>query len=259
MGSTNVKHWICYFTMIAISALSAAEQGKDDDSVQSREAALLRLNSASRRERHEATEYLTRWAHHDPLSAKKMFLLNLNQHPEPEVRERCRWLLKCMAVKDYATFGEGYLGVSMGEEWQGMVAGDDKKRFGMVVTAISEGSPAAQAKLQVGDIIVALGEHIWRESQVILDEKQGLSAQIRAIGAGKKAQFSIWRKSELLICEVLLTRRPKSLDQWRPQIQPNGMMKLDQGELQKLIDEEKNGAAYFEEWLQKAKKDALVD
>jgi hypothetical protein len=259
MGSTNVKHCICSFTMIAVSALSAIEQESDNFSVPSREAALSRLNAVSRRARHEATQYLTRWADQDALSAKKVFLRNLDQHPEPEVRERCRWLLKCMAVKDYATFGEGYLGVSMGEEWQGMIPGDDKKRFGMVVTAISEGSPAAQAKLQVGDVIVALGEHAWRESQVILDEKKGLSAQIRAIGAGKKAQFGIWRKSELLICEVLLTRRPKSLDQWRPQIQPNGMMKLDQGELQKLIDEEKNSAAYFEEWLQKAKKDALAD
>lgn len=245
--------------MFAISALLAAELGCDEFSEKSCQDALSRLKSAKRRERHEATQYLTRWAHHDPISAKKMFLLTLDQHTEPEVRERCRWLLKSMAAEDYATFGEGYLGISMGEEWQGQVTGDDNKRYGMVVTAISEGSPAAQAQLQVGDIIVALGEHVWRESQVILDAKQGLSAQIRAIGAGKKAQFGIWRKSELLVCEVLLTRRPKFLDQWRPQIQPNGMMKLDQGELQKLIDEEKNGAAYFEEWLQKAKKEVLVD
>ncbi len=247
---------MAYFTTWWLTAtLLMAEEVPQPFSQEKWEGSMACLTSARRAERDAATQQLALIAKQFPLIAKKHLLASYEQHAEPEVRERCRMLLKTMAAEDYHRLGEGYLGVSMGQEWQGLLPGDLEKCFGMVITAISDSSPAAHAKLQVGDIIVGLGDQRWREPQKILDPQLGLSASIRAMGAGKSVGFGILRGKELMNCEVTLTRRPKQIDQWRPQIQPNGQLKLDQVELKKLIDEEKDSVEFFQEWLQHAKKE----
>lgn len=250
-----VQRWFYCVATLVFAQQVFAQSEVGEFSQQSRDQELSNLNSPQRGVRMRAMGFFEQWAKRERVAAKKFFLHAYENHAEPEVRERFRLLLKSMAADDYATVGEGYVGISMGQEWQGFVPGDSVKRFGMVVTGIAENSPAAMAKLQVGDVIVALDKEIWREAQVILDDKQGLSARIRALGAGSKASFGIWRDSELLTTEVILTRRPVLLDQWRPQLQPNGMKQLDQEELQKLMEEEKNSAAYFQEWLEQARKE----
>lgn len=244
--------------MLVLAPYLCAQPECGDFSPHTRDQELSNLNSPLRRVRMRATASFEQWAKRERVAAVQFFLHSYENHAEPEVRERFRLLLKSMAADDYATVGEGYLGVSMGQEWQGLVPGDTIKRFGMVVNGVAENSPAAGAKLQVGDVIVALGKAVWRDGLLILDEKRGLLARIRALGAGNKALFGIWRDNKLLTAEVILTRRPVLLDQLRPQVQPNGMRQLDQAELQKLMEEEKRSAAYFQEWLEQVRKEALV-
>lgn len=184
-----------------------------------------------------------------PEIAWRAILSHAERASEPEARARCWQLLKEMAIRDYEQWGEGYIGISMGQQWSGQVTNDSAPRFGMIVTAIVAGSPAAEAKLAVGDIIVGLNELTWRKPDIILDEKTGLSAKIRAVGAGQKVVCIVWRKGQLLSFEIRLSRRPKQIDQWRIQAQQNGQWRLDASEWQKLADEEKGSKEYFDEWL----------
>jgi hypothetical protein len=239
--------------------VSALSLGAIEPAVPDPQKAVEKMASPLRVEREAATKSLAQWAMQQPSQAKRTLIPLFQQHPEPEVRERCRFLLKAMAAQDYHRMGEGYLGISMGQEWEGVVTGDSAKRFGLVITGISEGSPAALAKLQVGDVIVSLADQTWRKSQEIIDPEHGLSAKIRAAGAGKEVVLGVWRHQQFLSCKAMLTRRPRMLDQWQPQMQPNGAMKWDQAEWQKQIDEEKKSAEYFQEWLEMTKKEISVE
>lgn len=229
--------------------LRAAEPDFSPASVQ---AKTQQLQAAERAQRLEAVEFLTAWAEKDPDQAKKLFIGLLRDSKEPELRERSLQLLKSIAAREFGNFGEGYLGITMGVEVLVKIPDEEKPCFGLPITAVTGGSPAEKAALQVGDVIVAVGKTRWHQPQTLTDEKIGLSAIIRATGAGKTERFGIWRNNALVWVEVTLTRRPNNLELMQLQFAPNGGFKIDEAELKRMVEEEKNSDAYFEEWLQRA-------
>jgi len=212
---------------------------------------LEQLLSPQKELRKKACEELSAWAEKEPDQAKALFLQWMQESKEPEIRERCLQLLKPIAALEYGLFGEGYMGISMGSALMVQLPGDDKPCYGMSINSVSKGSPAEKFAIQPEDVIVSVNDFKWRDSESILDLNQGLSAKIRAIGAGRKANFGIWRKGKFSTIEVLLTRRPSNIEQMPMQILPNGGIKVDDKELQKMVDVEKNSGAYFAEWLER--------
>jgi C-terminal processing protease CtpA/Prc len=160
-------------------------------------------------------------------------------------------LLKPIAAKEFGQFGEGFMGISMGVEVAITVPGEEKPCYGLTVSAVTDGSPAAKAELQVGDVILSIDGHRWHEPQSTIDMKNGLSAKIRAAGAGNKPRFGIWRGKQWIEVEVLLTRRPTDLELLPMKLLANGGVRMDEEELNKLMEEEKNSGAFFSEWLER--------
>ena len=231
------------------SLLSAAEPDYSAASIQEK---TQQLQSAERAPRREAVEFLTTWAEKEPAQAKKLFIDLLRNSKEPELRERSLQLLKPMAALEFGDFGEGYLGITMGLEILVKLPEEDKPCYGLPISAVTVGSPAEKAALQVDDVIVAVGDTRWHLPNSLIDEKKGLSAVIRATGAGKQARFGIWRKNALKWVDVTLTRRPTNLEMMQMQFAPNGGFKVDEAEIKRMVDEEKQSTAYFQEWLERA-------
>jgi len=207
------------------------------------------LISADRAQRLAAHAALTNWAAKEHDAAKALFLDLMRTSQEPEIRERCLQLLRPIAAREYGNFGDGYMGISMGEEVPVPLPGQDKPCFGLMITAVTGDSPAAKAELKEGDVIVSINNHRWQQPQAVIDLDHGLSAKIRAAGAGSKPRFGIWRKKELIEVEVHLSRRPSNLEQLPMQILPNGGIRMDEKELKQLVEDEKNSNAFFTEWL----------
>lgn len=210
------------------------------------------LQSADRAQRLAAVAALEAWAKTAPDEAKKRFLDLLQNSSEPELRERSLQLLKPIASSEFGNFGEGYLGITMGMETLVKLPNEEKPCYGLPVTGVTNGSPAEKAGIRNGDIIIGIEKTRWPEPQTILAEPNGLSASIRRIGAGKLARFLIWRDQTLHEIDATLTRRPGNLELMQLQFQPNGGFKVDEAEIQRLIEEEKSSDAYFQEWLQRA-------
>lgn len=207
------------------------------------------LRSTDRTARKAALAHLQEWAAQEPVAAKKILLSQLTQSPEPEIRERCLQLLRPIAAREFGNFGEGYIGISMGDVSMIQVPGEAQPRYGLVITTIQKESPAQQAALQQGDVIIALNHHRWKDPQSITDLQQGLSAKIRAVGAGNRANLEFWRKDKLMQVDMLLTRRPGNIDQLQWQLMPNGGIRINEEEMKRLVEIEKNSDEYFKEWL----------
>lgn len=245
----------CYLFAIAVllagSLTAWAVPDADNFPAEKLEDSIRRLVLPDRTARLEACKYLTAWAEQEPDAAKARFIGLMRQSTEPEIRERCLQFLKPIAAREFGSFGEGYMGISMGNETTIQVPGEAQASYGLVINAISKGAPAEKAQLKQGDVIVSLNEHQWNIPETIMDLQQGLSAKIRAVGAGKKANLGIWRDNKLLKIEVLLTRRPSNIDQMQMQLMPNGGVRINDDELNRAVEEEKNSNVYFSEWLAK--------
>jgi PDZ domain len=232
--------------------LYAAEPEVPDFSAAAVQAQVEKLNATDHAERVKAGKFLSTWSEKEPELAKKMFLSLWRESQEPEIRERSLQLLKPIAAREFGNFGEGFLGITMGVEILVKLPNNEKPCYGLQVSAVTKDSPAEKANIQPGDVIVRLNDHTWPETGQIIHETMGLSAKIRSISAGSTAKFGIWRSNkELLNIEAKLTRRPGNLENIPMQFMPNGGFKVDELELQKLAEEEKNSSAYFKEWLER--------
>ena len=228
-----------------------AEPEKTNFSVEQIDAHFQHLLQPNRSARVEAYKFLASWAEQQPDQAKARFLDLMRQSKEPEIRERCLQFLKPIAAKEYGNFGEGYMGISMGDAVMIQIPGEAQARNGMIISFISKDSPAEKAKLQQGDVIVSLNKKLLMGGENAIEKPRALSEKIRAVGAGKVAHLEIWRKNELLHVDVLLTRRPATIDQLELQLMPNGGMRINEDELKQAVELEKHSNEYFSEWLEK--------
>jgi putative serine protease PepD len=93
------------------------------------------------------------------------------------------------------TRDEGYLGVGLEERIDG--------GQGAVVSEVQPGTPAAEAGIEVGDVVVAVGD-------VAVDGVAGLVAGIRDREPGDEMTITVLRDGERLVLDVVLALRPDS-------------------------------------------------
>ncbi|MBO3094270.1 trypsin-like peptidase domain-containing protein [Cellulomonas dongxiuzhuiae] len=91
-----------------------------------------------------------------------------------------------------------FLGVTLSD---GTATADGITRRGAVVESVTEGSPAAQAGLQPGDVIVAIGDEP-------VGGAESLTAFVRAMASGDDATLTVVRDGRAIELDVTLATRP---------------------------------------------------
>lgn len=218
-------------------------------------AAIQDWNAEDRALREKASDHLEAWVHNDPAQAKKRLLSILRDNPQPEARERSVKLLKIIAATEFDKTGPGYIGVSLGQAAMVLKHPQDQSTLiGLPIAAVSPGSPAEKFGVKPGDIVVSVDDFRWAAAEQITDLDHGLSAKIRAKGAGTTVNFGMLRNDQIVKVPVTLMRRPMNLEQLP--VDPavingiiQGGIKLDKESIDDLIAEEKNSPEYFAEWL----------
>lgn len=90
-------------------------------------------------------------------------ILKLSQgSDDPEIQKRSSEILRKLSDEDYLSDGQGYLGIRMQEE-QIQGKGNGKGQIGIRVSGLMKGSPADQAGVKQGDLIIALNGKTWNE------------------------------------------------------------------------------------------------
>jgi putative serine protease PepD len=90
---------------------------------------------------------------------------------------------------------EGYLGVGLDERRDG--------GQGTIITDVQDGTPAADAGLLVGDIVIAVDD-------TTVDGGPGLVAAIRDREPGDEVDITVLRDGERRTFTVVLTNRPET-------------------------------------------------
>lgn len=151
---------------------------------------------------------------------------------DPEVRKRAMAILKALGDADYLSDGQGYLGILMQEE--PLEAGQEgKMSFGIRILDVMRGSPADQAGLKMGDLIIALDGKGWEEMGAVTVFGETVAAKkplVEVILMIKKGQ------GEPDPVTVKLGKRPT------PDLRVAG----DLGQLEQQAKER-----HFKEWLKK--------
>ncbi len=113
----------------------------------------------SERERSQAE--LLDWSNRNPKEAAAALLGLSKAKGDPEIRKRSLEILKSLAMADYLADGKGYLGILMGEEILAAGAAGEPP-MGIRVLDVMPGSPAKNADLRQGDLIIALDGKGWK-------------------------------------------------------------------------------------------------
>lgn len=197
----------------------------------------------------DAVSKLQSWSSLNPGQSAGVFLEWARTDDNPELRERAIDLLKWIARSEYGKFGQGFIGISMGNPVELTPSGFSESTFGIPITALHETSPAGKAGLRVGDVIFAVGDHRWSNAEAISSKTEGISARIRQAGVNVMVRLQLMRSDQVLTIEVQTVRRPVGLDQMRLEIGPLGVAVPDQELISRLAKEERDSDAYFYEWL----------
>lgn len=112
-------------------------------------------------DREAAQAQLLEWSLKNPKSAVSALLGLSDNDEDPEVRKRCLLILRELADADYLSDGQGYIGILMQEEM--LEPGEENKApMGIRVLDVMPGTPAEEADLRAGDIIIALDGEGWK-------------------------------------------------------------------------------------------------
>ena len=185
--------------------------------------------------RESAHAELSVWAMKSPQLAIPKFLRLSQEHHDPEVRKRALDILKVLANIDYLSDGQGYLGILMQEEPLDAAQGE-KVRFGIRVLDVMNGSPAEQAGVKMGDLIVSLDGIIWEEASAMTKFSEAVAAKKPSV----EVSLMVQRAPEGAIgITVKLGKRPV------PDLGVGG----DLGLLEQQAKDR-----HFEKWLKKQQK-----
>ncbi|MFD0892731.1 PDZ domain-containing protein [Luteolibacter ambystomatis] len=199
---------------------------------------LKRLAAEDFKERQGGQDALLAWGRRRPKEGMEWLYRHATTETDPEIRRRCLGALREMVMDTYRREGEGYIGIMM-QAVAAVVPGDAGNRFGVRITFVVPGGPAAKAGLPVGGLIVGAGDRIWRDADAVQD----LQKWIRARKPGSKITLKVLRGNAVADVEVTLDRRPPEVER----LLPFGDMP-DAGRLQREAEE-----AYFQDWLEKRK------
>ena len=190
------------------------------------------LGSEDFASRENAQAELLKWAQGHPLAATPEILSLFEGHNDPEVRKRALEILQTLADADYLSDGQGYLGILMQEEPL-EVAQDRKARFGIRILDVMKGSPAEQAELKMGDLIVSLDGKEWEAVGAVTAFSETIAAKKPLIEVKLKVKRD---RAEPIGFTVKLGKRPI------PDLRLGG----DLGLLEQQAKER-----HFKQWLRK--------
>ncbi len=221
--------WLCGVSVLTANPPPPAESLRD-------------LASDVFKTREDAEQALRTWAEKDPKAAEELFASQMEKAGDPEVRTRCRSLLKHVVLIGYRKDGEGYIGIQMREE---PLAGADGG-FGIRVLIVMPDTPAAKAGLQAGDLILAFEGKSWGEPDAMLR----FGEAIRKHKPGHKVKLKVRRGNEDKDFELELARRPDLLLQNGIFLGGFGGNDVDVAKLQAEAEEK-----YFQDWLAARKQE----
>jgi hypothetical protein len=196
------------------------------------------LSAEAFKTREWARQALLDWAEDRPEEAKRWLFKRWKEDPEPEVRRRCLAVLRELVLRDYLQTGRGYLGILM-QPQPLPLPGEGAGRFGIRVTRLVPGSPAAKAGLVEGDVIAGVDDQVWREPSPDL----AFSQWVQARPPGRKVVLRLWRDGRLVDCPLVLGRRPDDDGQAIP-ASPREIERMDRESRER----------YFQRWLEERGK-----
>lgn len=203
------------------------------------------LGNDAFKSREAAESALHTWAGQQPDKAQQLFLKQVQQSPDPEVRMRCRSLLKDIVLMDFRKQGEGFVGIQMFIQ---RLDGATPK-FGIRVTVVTPDTPATRAGIQAGDVVLELEGEGWTDEAAM----QRFTDVIRKHHPGERVKMKIRRGAQEIDIEVELARRPEILNN------NNGMMFFGDGEFDPSRLQAQAEEKYFKEWLSQRKVGASPD
>lgn len=199
---------------------------------------LANLRSEEFRQRESAQAELLAWARQQAQGATDALLRHSREADDPEVRQRCLAVLRELIYDEYRKDGEGFIGIQMMDELA-KIPDDPKPRGAVRVIMIVPDSAAAQAGLQLNDLIIGLGDLVWHDAGASLAFRE----QIRQLKPNTKVTLKILRNGKPLDIEVKLGRRPFAAD----------MLFFDQRQVDVEAAERAAKEAYFRRWLEREK------
>ena len=225
MGSLGFIVWVAVLSSFVLS-------------IELPPAAFSNLNSEEFRKRETAQSELLTWARERPEQAMDELFRQSRVADDPEVRERCLAVLRELVSDEYLREGEGYIGIRMQDELAN-VPDDPKPRAVIRVIQVVDDSAAEKAGIRINDLIVGIGDQIWREGGASLP----FTGVIRQLKPNSKITLKILRDGKLMDTEVKLGRRPLMAD---------NLFFMDP---QTDLDAAERAAkeAYFRRWLEQRK------
>jgi membrane-associated protease RseP (regulator of RpoE activity) len=191
--------------------------------------------------RRGAQEELVEWGKEDLEDRLKFFQEKQELEEDPEVRERCRAIVKELAMVLLDNSRPGFIGIVMGGIGLGPGGKVDVPE-GVQVAEVRKGTPAAEFGLKPGDLILKLDETVVSG----FDATQKLQAYVGSKLAGDQVKIHVERNGESLVIPLTLMKRPRELDR-RLQIPFNGR-------LSPSLTEEELREREFQKWLRESKK-----
>lgn len=225
MGYFGFVVWMVVFSSLALSVELPPE-------------VFSNLKSEEFRKRETAQSELLTWARERPEQAMDELFRQSRVADDPEVRERCLAVLRELVSDEYLREGEGYIGIRMQDELAN-VPDDPKPRAVIRVIQVVDDSAAEKAGIRINDLIVGIGDQIWREGGASLP----FTGVIRQLKPNSKITLKILRDGKLMDTEVKLGRRPLMAD---------NLFFMDP---QTDLDAAERAAkeAYFRRWLEQRK------
>ena len=203
---------------------------------------LKRLAHDDFKERTAAQQDLREWGEERVEEGIKVFYGLYRTHEEPEVRLRCRELLKELVVSHVLSKeGEGYMGIMMQD--QAVIRPGQPVRNAVLITRVMPGTPAESAKLQAGDLITGIDE-LRFDQQLARD---AFGAYVRGKKPEETVTLHMLREGAPMKQKVVLMKRPPDLDrpffQFGDEFVPQDQETLEENEfrdwLKKKVDEGK--------------------
>lgn len=201
-------------------------------------AALSKLGSEQFADRQQAQDELLEWSRKQPVASMDALYRHTRTAKDPEVRERCRSILKELVTDEYLKDGEGYIGIGLMDDFVN-VPGEPEPRNAVRISLVQEGSPGQKAGIRANDLILAVDG----ENGPAVQNHLKFQEEIRTRKPGSKVKMRLLRGAEILELEILLGRR-LPVDE---NLFPNGR-NIDPEALDLAAKE-----AHFRRWMEKKK------